>query len=137
MSNGESVKLPFSCLTNGGGDTESARTNLVNQRMFERTKPLDSSDHLLDADQMIVCHTPLRKMAPQLSDKFVLVTGCGNPLSVCAEYGLRKAVHAEELFALIPNAAPLQKKEYPKDRQEKMKEQVLKRFGIGEQELID
>ena len=116
------MHLPFSCLTNGGGDTETARTQLVNKRMFERTEPLKKDDYLLQPDQMIVCHTPLRKLAPKLNDKFVLVTGCGNPLRVCAEYGFNKAIHVEELYALMPNAAPLQKKEYPKDRQDRIKD---------------
>ena len=34
MENGDRVCLPFSLLTNGGGDTEKERTNYVNRIMF-------------------------------------------------------------------------------------------------------
>ena len=128
------VSLPFSLLTNGGGDTETERTKLVNSRMWDAPQQAAS---LLKPCQMICCHTPLRKIVPKLADKFVLVTGCGNSLKVCHEYGFAKAIHAEELFALAPNAAPLAKKEYPADRQAKNRAAVLARFQkTSETELL-
>ena len=53
MPNGEKACLPFTLLTNGGGNTEKARVDLVNQRVFGRTAPLNSNDLLLDESQMI------------------------------------------------------------------------------------
>ena len=41
------VSLPFSLITNGGGDTEKARTDLVNKRMFGRMVPEGPDDALL------------------------------------------------------------------------------------------
>ena len=111
MENGEKVQLPFSLLTNGGGDTEKVRSDLVNKRMFGRTEPEGPNDTILNPNQMICCHTPLRDYVPQYGDKFVLVTGLGNVMQVCAEYGLRKAIHVEELYALIPQLSPLSMKE--------------------------
>lgn len=111
MANGDQVPLPFTLLTNGGGDTERARTDLVNRYMFERAEANGPDDALLDPSQMIVCHTPLRKQVEAFGDSHVLVTGNGSVMDVCKEYGFRKAIHVEELFALLPDLTPLAKKE--------------------------
>ena len=118
MSNGDRVRLPFTLLTNGGGDTEKARTDLVNRRMFGRTAPQGEDDLLLDPSQMICCHTPLRRLVPEFKDKYVLVTGNKDVMSVCQEYGYTKAIHAEELYALMPYLCPLAMKEFPEDRRQ-------------------
>ena len=66
---------------------------------------------------MICCHTPLKKKVPDFGDKYVLVTGLGGVMDVCRQYGFRKAIHVEELYALMPNLSPLAQKEYPPERQ--------------------
>lgn len=66
--------------TNGGGDTEPARAELVNERMFEG---MEEEIVPLTADQMICCHTPLKKLVPFLGDKFVLVSGNKDVMDVC------------------------------------------------------
>ena len=58
-SSHETVKLPFSLLTNGGGDTEQDRADLVNRKMFGCEEKLH-----LSVDEMICCHTPLKRMVP-------------------------------------------------------------------------
>ena len=55
-------------------------------------------------------------MVPDLGDNFILTAGSKSPTTVCREYGFKKAIHVEELYALIPNAVPLAKKEFPRDR---------------------
>ena len=68
---------------------------------------------LLEANQMICSHTPLKKMVPAFGDKFILVTGNGNVLDVCKHYGFQKPIHVEELYSLMPDIAPFIYKEYP------------------------
>ena len=79
--------------------------------MFNKTKTDGPEDTLLDPTQMICCHTPLRERVSEFQDKYVLVTGNGSVLSVCQEYGFKKAIHVEELFALMPQLSPLLRKE--------------------------
>lgn len=79
---------------------------------------------------MICCHTPFRKLVPDLGDKFVLVSGIKNVMNVSKEYGFKKAIHVEELYALMPYLAPLGEYDYPMDRREKNKAIVLERFGM-------
>ena len=79
--------------------------------MFGKTEPEGPDDTILGPSQMICCHTPLREYVPKYGDKFVLVSGNGDVMNVCKEYGLRKAIHVEELFALIPALSPISMKE--------------------------
>ena len=60
---------------------------------------------------MICCHTPLREYSAAFADKYVLVTGLGNVLDICQDYGFHKAIHVEELCALMPDLVPIAKKE--------------------------
>lgn len=83
MPDGARVRLPFTLLTNGGGDTEANRTDLVNKRMFAEEPYFGNADKMLSPSEMICCHTPLRKLVPALGDKFVLITGSYNPIRVC------------------------------------------------------
>ena len=99
-------------MTNGGGDTEQARSELVNRRMFGKEA---EGPHLLSASQMICCHTPLRKKVPAFGDKFVLISGNKDVMEVCEHYGFEKAIHVEELYALMPGISPLVGYEYPED----------------------
>ena len=60
-------------------------------------------------------------------------------MDVCREYGFRKAIHVEELYALMPNLSPLAQKEYPPERQAAKKDALLKRLGgdMSEEEFIN
>ena len=73
---------------------------------------------------------------PEFKDKYVLVTGNKDVMSVCQEYGYTKAIHAEELYALMPYLCPLAMKEFPDERRLKRKETLLARLGKQEDELI-
>jgi len=52
-------------------------------------------------------------------------------MDVCRQYGYKKAIHVEELYALMPDIAPIIEKEYPGERREAKKADVLSRFGIS------
>ena len=70
-------------------------------------------------------------------DKFVLVSGNKDVMEVCKHYGFTKAIHVEELYALMPVLSPLAKYDYPEERRLQNKEKVLQRFGnVSEEELV-
>ena len=73
---------------------------------------------------------------PDFGDKFVLVTGIKNVMNVTKEYGFKKAIHVEELYALMPYLCPLIDYDYPMARRERNKVAVLERFGMTEDELV-
>ena len=85
---------------------------------------------------MICCHTPLKNLVSDYGDKYVLVTGNGSIMSVCESYGFTKAIHIEEVYALMPQISPLTMKEYPRDRQEQARKAVVKRLGQSETEIL-
>ena len=51
-------------------------------------------------------------------------------------YGFQKAIHVEELAALVPELCPLPLKSIPESLLLDRKAAVLKRFGMGSEELI-
>ena len=57
-------------------------------------------------------------------------------MEVSQHYGFKKAIHMEELFALMPSLSPLATYEYPKDRKSEKKASLLERFQMSEDELI-
>ena len=75
-------------------------------------------------------------MVPRYGDSFVLISGNKNVMGVCKEYGFRKAVHVEELLALMPHLSPSPASQYPRERTEARKEAVLSRLGLSESDLI-
>ena len=62
---------------------------------------------------MILCHSPFReeKMVKEYGDKYVLVSGLGKMIEIAKEYGYRKAIDIEELFALYPDISPVSKQQ--------------------------
>jgi len=71
---------------------------------------------------MILCQSPLRKLVPNYSDKYILVCGMGDLISVCKEYGFNKAIHIDEYFSIHPHLNPLVEKTFPKERMSRAKE---------------
>jgi hypothetical protein len=59
---------------------------------------------------MILCHTPLKKLAPYYHDKHVLIAGFGDLINVAIDHGFSKPLMTEELFALLPDLCPLSTK---------------------------
>jgi hypothetical protein len=52
----------------------------------------------------------------------VLVTGNKEVLQVAQDYGFSRAIHAEELYSLMPELSPLTKRCYPPSLMEEKKE---------------
>jgi hypothetical protein len=51
---------------------------------------------------LILCHTPLKELKPEYNDSFILVSGTGQIIDICQEYGFKKAIHVDEVFAMCP-----------------------------------
>jgi len=49
---------------------------------------------------MILCHTPIRGLKKEFEEKFVLVSGTGNILEICQDYGFKKVLHVDEVYAM-------------------------------------
>ena len=101
----EDVQLPFSLLTNGGGQTEAERARIVNKIMFGSEGGTDCGLAIRES-QMIECHTPLKKLVPEFADSPILVSGSGKIVEVFESYGFKKAIHVLELLALMPELCP-------------------------------
>ena len=54
------------------------------------------------------CHTPFSdpSFLDQYQDSFVLVSGLGKMIEISQDYGYKKAIDIEELFALYPESCP-------------------------------
>ena len=64
------------------------------------------------------------------------MTGIRETVEVIADYGFQKAIHAEELVALMPELSPRPYKHLPESLMLERKAAVLKRFNMGSEELI-
>ena len=102
-------------LTNGGGILETKRAQVLNKIVWgsEATK---AGEPRITADRMILCHTPLRDLKHKYADKYVLVTGMGDINEICADYGYQRAIHIEEVYAMCPQASPLQQNSFAPGR---------------------
>ena len=113
----------------------SDRAKKVNSTMFEKDEVFEPR---LNGDQMILCHTPLKTLAPKYHEKYVLVAGYGDLINVALDHGFSKPILAEELFALMPEMCPLNTKVFSPAHLDDLARNVLKRFGKDtKEELLD
>jgi hypothetical protein len=64
---------------------------------------LDSHDISLKADEVFLCHSPMKPSLEKLGDKMVLITGTGDTKSVMKEYKHNNYLTVEEYVALYPH----------------------------------
>lgn len=95
------AQIPFTLLTNGGGNLEATRAGVVNE-IIDMEK-----DFELTGDEMICCQTPLRDLVHNYDDQNVLVMGLGNTEILAKEYGLKNFLTIEEYTSLYPQFVPL------------------------------
>ncbi|KAF0975080.1 hypothetical protein FDP41_005833 [Naegleria fowleri] len=110
-------KIPFLCLTNGGGFLESVKAEYVNNVL----KLPD--EFKLTPEQMIQSHTPFQEFAKDYEDKKVLIVGGYDCLNVAKSYGFKNAVHVDEyhrkypfLYSIFP-PRDITKEEYKRMKQ--------------------
>ena len=90
-------KIPFICLTNGGGQTEATRIATLNEKL----------DVKLDESMIVQSHTPFASYEA-LKDKCVLVMGgdAGKCRDVAELYGFTHAITSGDIYAAHPEIWP-------------------------------
>lgn len=98
---GGTWRYPVCFLTNGGGVCES-----------HKAEQLASWLHVpVEASQVILSHTPMRQLVPELGSQPVLVAGRGDVLNVAKQYGFSRVLSTYQLGRAMPTATPFTK--YP------------------------
>eukprot|EP01138_Halocafeteria_seosinensis_P002120 gb/GECG01002170.1/.p1 GENE.gb/GECG01002170.1/~~gb/GECG01002170.1/.p1 ORF type:complete len:389 (+),score=43.01 gb/GECG01002170.1/:1-1167(+) len=98
----DAYQIPYIFLTNGGGVSEAKKAQQLSEVLGK-----EISDR-----QVIVSHTPLRALVPELKNRKVLVIGYKQSLQVAREeYGFRKAFSPAEVIGHSPQIYPF--REYP------------------------
>ncbi|KAI8114238.1 hypothetical protein M9434_002364 [Picochlorum sp. BPE23] len=94
-SNGK-PRMPVAYLTNGGGVTEG-----------DRSKQLASMFGIqIDPEQMILSHSPFRKLSSNFQSKPVLVVGRGDSQHVARHYGYSHIISSKQLIERNPSCVP-------------------------------
>ncbi|KAG2444358.1 hypothetical protein HXX76_001114 [Chlamydomonas incerta] len=89
-------RYPVVFMTNGGGVCEERKAAQLSGWLGVQVAP----------SQVILAHTPMRDLAPQLAAAPVLVSGRGDVLAVARRYGLGRALHTRQLGRAMPAATP-------------------------------
>ncbi|KXZ41884.1 hypothetical protein GPECTOR_252g631 [Gonium pectorale] len=115
-------RYPVVFMTNGGGVCEARKAAQLTEWLRAPVTADQASGggrtaQGLDPRVVILSHTPMRDLVPELADVPVLVSGRGDVLQVARSYGLRRALHTRELGAAMPAATPFTK--YPPAAAEK------------------
>eukprot|EP00198_Chlamydomonas_reinhardtii_P000554 XP_001689889.1 predicted protein [Chlamydomonas reinhardtii] len=89
-------RYPVVFMTNGGGVCEERKAAQLSGWLGIRVAP----------SQVILSHTPMRDLVPQLAEAPVLVSGRGDVLAVARGYGLGRVLHTRQLGRAMPAATP-------------------------------
>ncbi|BFI23347.1 hypothetical protein MPTK2_1g01240 [Marchantia polymorpha subsp. ruderalis] len=87
------LRIPYIFLTNGGGTTEAARALELSKQLHVPVLP----------DQVILGHTPFRKLADLFRNQRVLAVGKGEPDAVLRSYGFDHVVHMDSFVKEFEN----------------------------------
>ena len=93
----ESSKIPFVFVTNGGGLTESEKSDELTHKIGITVRP----------EQIIMAHTPFSKIAEQHKDQRVLIIGHEGCLKVARSYGFSKVASIRDIHEENPSIYPL------------------------------
>lgn len=96
------ANVPFVFVTNGGGCTE-------HEKAQELTKLLGVE---VVRSMVVLCHSPMRTLVPELSSKRVLVLGSKARIIAKEDLGLRDMVTPEEFAVEWPNLFPFTGEKY-------------------------
>jgi len=117
--------LPFVFITNGGGHLESYKANELN-RILGITDPNKG----VKAEDMILCHTPLREIVSHYINDYVIITGLGNILSIALDYGFKKAITLDEYSAMYPYLSRLSLLGKPEEKVRMLAERGRQRLNF-------
>jgi HAD superfamily hydrolase (TIGR01456 family) len=86
-------------LTNGGGITEDEKAKELSDKLEERISP----------NELILSHTPFKRLVSSYADKKVLVIGGKRCVRVAKSYGFRRALTSQMLHQQNPDIYPLKR----------------------------
>ena len=92
--------IQFAFISNAGGILEVNKADEINEILN-----LDENDKI-DGSEVVLSHTPLRKIVKEHENKTILATGKGNINNILNEYGYKKFITVEEYSHIYPNAIP-------------------------------
>ena len=90
-----SVRLPFVCLSNSGGNLEKSKAEQLN-----RLLDLNSEISRLNAEHIILNFTPFRSIIQKYHDKSVLIVGRGKINEIMKDCGVKRYLNLHEFRAL-------------------------------------
>eukprot|EP00826_Nyctotherus_ovalis_P056728 TRINITY_DN771_c0_g1_i1.p1 TRINITY_DN771_c0_g1~~TRINITY_DN771_c0_g1_i1.p1 ORF type:complete len:379 (+),score=88.48 TRINITY_DN771_c0_g1_i1:68-1204(+) len=123
---GVETGIPFVFLTNGGGHLESLKAAELNG-ILGITNPNEGAK----TEDMILCHTPLREIAKNYENDYVIVGGLGNILSVALDYGFKKAITLDEYSAMFPFLSRLSLLGKSEEKVQMLAERGRQRLRLG------
>jgi HAD superfamily hydrolase (TIGR01456 family) len=107
-------RIPHLVVTNGGGVTEADFAERLHQLGLPRIAP----------EQVVLAHTPVKRMAAGLRDELVVVFGRKMPVRAAHAYGLRFAVTPEQ-YCSVHNLFPFES--YDEPLSEELREAIATR----------
>jgi ribonucleotide monophosphatase NagD (HAD superfamily) len=90
------ARVPHILMTNGGGVLESVKARELSDKLGCE----------VSEDQILLSHTPMRQLAQEYRDKWVLVLGHKDVVNVARTYGFNKVTTVDEVFARFPSMIP-------------------------------
>ncbi len=90
------LKIPFCFMTNGGGYTEQQRAEQLSLLL----------GCPIQADQVIMSHSPLKLLAPRYKGQGVLIVGPEHCAHVAQQYGFDRAISSEAFMRAHPELVP-------------------------------
>ncbi|GLI61622.1 hypothetical protein VaNZ11_004040 [Volvox africanus] len=99
-------RYPVVFMTNGGGVCEERKAQDLTTWLGVR----------VTREQVILSHTPMLDLVPELAQRPVLVSGRGDVLNVARSYGFQRVLHTRQLGRAMPAATPFST--YPPDSEE-------------------
>ena len=122
--NGNTTKLPFLWLTNGGGTLEERKAEAVNKILG-----IDKLSMKINKNEMVLCTTPFKSFVDEYKDKYILIAGWGETIEAANNYGFKKAIHQHEYSTLFPNLCPFNSRYRSESTKKEIFANLKKRFG--------
>jgi len=119
--------IPFVLMTNGGGYLENVKARELNEILG-----IINENEKVRPDDMVLCHTPIREIAKDYKDEYVVVAGLGDVLSIALDYGFNKAITLDEYSALFPYLSRLSLMGKKREHVEMLAERARKRLGFSQ-----
>lgn len=98
------LDIPHVYITNGGGMTEVSKAKDMSDKFGISVTP----------SQVILSHTPMKKLVEKYENKRVMIVGSKGYMEVAAHYGFKNCVNAHQVHQRTPGIYPCRN---PKDQQ--------------------